>query len=257
MKKTYPLLVLIPNLFTISSIFCGFYAILHATSTDAPHRFTKAAVAIIFAVLFDMFDGRAARATRTESAFGVQMDSLADVISFGLAPAVLAYKWSLEGFGLTGLAAAFVFCVCGALRLARFNVLAAAHKTSKYFLGMPIPLAAGNISALVLLHSRAGIVEPGPRPLVLVLVLLLAALMISSIHYPAFKKTSPRQITFAVLLLAALALIAAFKTGFALMFSLVIFTVSLIGPVRELVVLFCRLHRPRPAIEKDRTESEE
>jgi len=119
---------------------------------------------------------------------------------------------------------------------------------------MPIPLAAGNISALVLLHARAGIVEPGPRPLVLVVVLVLSALMISGIHYPAFKKTSPRQTTATVILLAALSLIAAFKTGFALMFSLVIFTVSLIGPGREVVVFLRRLRRPHPAIEKDRIE---
>lgn len=257
MRSKYPFLVVIPSLFTISSIFCGFYAILHATAADTPDRFTKAAVAIIFAMLFDMLDGRAARATRTESAFGVQMDSLADVISFGLAPAVLVYKWSLEAFGLLGLAVSFLYCVCGALRLARFNVLAASRKTAKHFLGMPIPLAAANLSALVLLHARAGIVEAGPRPLVMAVVLLLAALMVSSIRYPALKNTTPLQNTLAVLLLAALLLIAVFKTGFAVMFSLVIITLSLIGPVREAALFVYRLRQGRAHSEEEKTEPTE
>src|SRR5271154_2210062 len=119
-------LFVLPNLFTVSSIFCGFYA-LALCAGDPPGRYYQAGLAILFAIFFDAFDGRVARLTKTQSEFGMQLDSLADVVSFGAAPALLLYKWTLQPLGFWGLFLAFLFTACGALRLARFNLLANRH----------------------------------------------------------------------------------------------------------------------------------
>src|SRR5262249_23636579 len=107
----------LPNAFTVSSIFCGFYAITECLDESTPIRLYRAAIAIFFGMFFDMFDGRVARLTRTQSDFGVQLDSLADVISFGAAPAVLLWRWALSSLGLLGLVVGFIYVACGALRL--------------------------------------------------------------------------------------------------------------------------------------------
>src|SRR5207302_8350515 len=108
-------------------------------------------VAIFFGNFFDAFDGRVARLTRTQSDFGVELDSLADVISFGVAPAILVYKWALAGLGIGGIVISSIYAACGAIRLARFNVLAHSESgTQRYFVGLPIPLAAGMLVAVVI-----------------------------------------------------------------------------------------------------------
>src|SRR6478609_4018569 len=140
-------LFLLPNLITLSSIFCGFDAIRLAARGGEDDIY-RAAVLLIFAMIFDMLDGRVARMTKTQSAFGVQIDSLADVVSFGVAPAILTYRWALSDLGTLGLMVSFVFLACGAIRLARFNVLAMGNekkpaKPGKYIVGLPIPGAAG------------------------------------------------------------------------------------------------------------------
>src|SRR5512137_1942227 len=122
--KLRDLMFVLPNLFTVSSIFCGFYAMTLCTGEASPSQLYQAALAIFFAMFFDGFDGRVARLTKTQSQFGMELDSLADVISFGAAPGLLVYRWALQGMGLAGLVASFAFAACGALRLARFNVLA-------------------------------------------------------------------------------------------------------------------------------------
>src|SRR6266536_4696863 len=139
----------LPNLFTCSSIFLGFYAMTLCAGDASPAQLNQAALSIFFAIFFDAFDGRVARMTKTQSDFGVELDSLADVISFGAAPALLVYKWALAPLGFLGLFVSFAFAACGALRLARFNVLAARGDkgSSSYFVGLPIPLAAGTIVA--------------------------------------------------------------------------------------------------------------
>jgi len=141
----------LPNLFTVSSIFCGVYSITLSAGEPTGDNFYRAAVAIFFGSFFDAFDGRVARLTRTQSEFGVELDSLADVITFGVAPAILVYKWALAGIGTPGIAICSVYAACGAIRLARFNVLAHAESgTQRYFVGLPIPLAAGMLVALVI-----------------------------------------------------------------------------------------------------------
>src|SRR5664279_6462513 len=137
LKKT---LFLLPNLVTLASVFCGFNAILIlAQVAPGADAIGRAAVLLLFAMLFDLLDGRVARMTKTQSAFGLQLDSLADIISFGVAPALLVYKWVLHREPIPGLLTAFMFVSCAAIRLARFNVLSSSStgaptKPGKYIL---------------------------------------------------------------------------------------------------------------------------
>src|SRR5512140_3670763 len=177
----------LPNLFTVSSIFLGFYALVLCAGDATPEQLYQAALAIFFAIFFDGFDGRVARMTRTQSEFGMQLDSLADVISFGAAPALLVYKWALAPMGFLGILIAGGYAICGALRLARFNVLAARGDkgSSRFFVGLPIPLAAGSITALVIAHYKefGAATDGATRAPVAVIVLLLSLLMVSTVRY--------------------------------------------------------------------------
>jgi CDP-diacylglycerol---serine O-phosphatidyltransferase len=181
----------LPNLFTCSSIFLGFYAMTLCAGDASPAQLNQAALAIFFAIFFDAFDGRVARMTKTQSDFGVQLDSLADVVSFGAAPALLAYKWALAPLGFLGFFLSFAFATCGALRLARFNVLAQRGEkgSSRFFVGLPIPLAAGTIVSLVIAHYRAygSVTEESTRLSIAAVVALLSFLMVSTIRYRTFK----------------------------------------------------------------------
>jgi CDP-diacylglycerol--serine O-phosphatidyltransferase len=118
------LMFVLPNLFTVSSIFCGVYSITVSAGETGGDGFYRAAIAIFFGNFFDAFDGRVARLTRTQSEFGVELDSLADVVTFGVAPAILVYKWALASLGTLGIVICAAYAACGAIRLARFNVLA-------------------------------------------------------------------------------------------------------------------------------------
>jgi len=181
----------LPNLFTVSSILLGFYALTLCAGDATPEELYRAALAIIFAMFFDAFDGRVARMTKTQSDFGVQLDSLADVISFGAAPALLVYKWALAPLGFFGLFVSFAFAACGALRLARFNVLAVRGDkgSSRFFVGLPIPLAAGAITALVIAHYKefGAATDAATRLPVAAVVIVLSFLMVSTIRYRTFK----------------------------------------------------------------------
>lgn len=194
----------LPNLFTVSSIFCGIYAIALATGASgetANVDFFRAAMAILFGMFFDGCDGRVARLTRTQSEFGVQLDSLADVITFGAAPAMLLYKWSLEPLGGAGIFVAGVYATCGALRLARFNVMASRETgPSSYFTGLPIPLAAGMVVAMVVASTRASEPVAVPPLPAAILTIVLSYLMVSNVRYHSFKKVHVDPRTMAVLL---------------------------------------------------------
>jgi len=186
-------LFVLPSIITLSSVFCGFDAIRVASSAQEPADFRRAAILIIFAMVFDGLDGRVARMTRTQSAIGIQLDSLADVVSFGVAPAILVYHWSLKQLDTLGLAVAFLYVAAGAIRLARFNVLAASAQedpelSGKYFLGLPIPAAAGVIVALVF-ASQSGKFDVGSYVWPMVAVTLgLAVLMVSKVRFRSFKR---------------------------------------------------------------------
>jgi len=222
-------LFLLPSLFTLSSIFCGFYAILLCLDHPSPDAFYRASLLIVFAMFFDMIDGRVARLTKTQSAFGVQIDSLADLVSFGVAPAVLVYRWSLSPLGVGGLLIAFAFVACGAIRLARFNVLAmseegAPKKPGKYILGLPIPGAAGVLVSLVVAnHAVTGALHRWPAA-VLSIVLTLSFFMISTIKFRSFKdlKWGWRTLTLCAIALGSSAAVAIrFHPSFALVSLLV------------------------------------
>lgn len=178
---------LLPNLITSASLFGGFYSIIASLDGD----FEKAAIAIFISAILDGLDGRIARLTGSTSKFGVEYDSLADLIAFGLAPGVLIFTWGLRPFGRYGWLAAFLYVVCGALRLARFNVQITTIE-SKRFNGLPIPAAAVLVAMTVLMFFHLGRGEEMVKHItVLGLVYLLAYLMISNVKYYSFKELHP------------------------------------------------------------------
>lgn len=192
LRKT---LFVLPSLITLSSVFCGFEAIRVASGATESKDFYRAALLIIFASFFDMLDGRVARMTKTQSAFGLQLDSLADVVSFGVAPAVLMYSWSLHHHGTLGSIIAFLYAAAGVVRLARFNVLSMSadgppKKPSKYFLGLPIPAAAGVLVSLIIANHGAQTRLESERYVwpVAGITVLLAVLMISNVRFRSFKQ---------------------------------------------------------------------
>ncbi len=196
---------ILPNLFTVSSIFCGFYAAVTAAGAHGDSAATdlyRACIAVLFAMVFDSVDGRVARLTRTQSEFGVQMDSLADAISFGVTPGLIAWHWGLQTFGTSGLVVCFVYCACGVIRLARFNVMAARSTgPSSYFIGLPTPAAAGLLVAVIIASLRAGQSLEGTETWAPVMMVLLGALMVSNIRFRTFKATRMTRRAFAIILL--------------------------------------------------------
>ena len=197
---------LLPSLFTLGNLFCGYACIVHAMRGAFEH----AAMFIGFAIVLDMLDGRVARMTGTASEFGVQFDSLADVVSFGLAPAVLAFQWGLSAFGQAGWAAGFIYVAAAAIRLARFNIQTTAPNLDKrYFVGMPSPPAAGVPASTVFAYPYG--LEDWHALLALPIVLVPAFLMVSTIRYRSFKtfdlrvRRSYRNLLVIALLMAAVA----------------------------------------------------
>ena len=209
MRRT---LFLLPNLITLSSVFCGFYAMVLASRAVTTDDFQRAALLIVFAMVFDILDGRVARMTKTQSAFGLQIDSLADVVSFGAAPALLLHHWTLDRLGVVGTAACFAFVACGAIRLARFNVLStdpggAPATPGKYIVGLPIPGAAAIVVALIVTdHAAGGALAEGQLPgVVLGTTLTAAALMVSNVRFRSFKelKLDLRTVSFVAFAMAS------------------------------------------------------
>jgi len=191
LKKT---LFLLPNMITMSSVFCGFDSIRVSATAQGEADYYRASLLLIYALFFDMLDGRVARLTKTQSAFGLQFDSLADAISFGVAPSLLVYKWSLHQCGLFGLISAFMFAGAGVVRLARFNVLSMGEggqptKPGKYILGLTVPGAAGFLISIVLANHAAqgGLAEQKYAYGFAILTIVLSLLMVSTIKFRSFK----------------------------------------------------------------------
>ena len=172
----------LPNLFTTASLFSGFYSII----ASMKGMYEIAAWTILIAIVFDGLDGRIARMTRTTSKFGAEYDSLADLIAFGVAPAILSYHWALMSFGKWGWLTAFLFVTCGALRLARFNVQVGVID-SKVFNGLAIPAGASVVATAVLLYFKLGGDGQFHHLSVLIGTVIVALLMVSSIKYYSFK----------------------------------------------------------------------
>ncbi|HJX34084.1 MAG TPA: CDP-diacylglycerol--serine O-phosphatidyltransferase [Desulfatiglandales bacterium] len=217
---------ILPNLFTSSSLFCGFFAII----SSIQGRYEAAAIAIVIAAIFDGLDGRIARFTKTSSLFGVEYDSLSDLVSFGVAPAILAFLWALKPFGRLGWLAAFMYVICGALRLARFNVEKSSEQTS-YFKGLPIPAAACFLASIVLYESSINGFSESRHIISIVIIYVLSFLMVSSIRYTSFKEFNIRnQKPFNVLVAIILVFIViAYKPNVLLFLIMLLYTLS--GPV--------------------------
>jgi len=190
----------LPNLFTLAALFGGFYAIVMAMNA----RFELAAIGVFCAMVLDSLDGRVARMTNTQSAFGEQMDSLSDMVSFGAAPALIAYEWALRGLGRWGWVAAFVYCACAALRLARFNVNTGVVD-KRYFQGLPSPAAAALVTGFIWLMTDFGVSGPSVAWIMFALALYAGLTMVSNVPFYSFNDLSlKRSVPFAVVILIVL-----------------------------------------------------
>jgi CDP-diacylglycerol--serine O-phosphatidyltransferase len=238
----------LPNLITTAGLFAGFYSVICSFRAD----FFTAAVAILVANVFDILDGRIARLTRTTSRFGIEYDSLSDLIAFGVAPGILVYRWALEPWGTWGWLAASLYVTCGALRLARFNVQYD-NVEKRHFIGLPIPAAAELIASIVLVYYRFGGEGETHKHAILLLVTYgVAGLMVSSIKYFSFKETELyRRQPFGVLI-AIIVLLKLFIAEPQIMLFATFLLFACSGPTRWLWVrgrrLRAQMHRrPRPA----------
>jgi CDP-diacylglycerol--serine O-phosphatidyltransferase len=197
---------LLPSLFTVANLFCGYACVVYALRGD----YETAAPFVGFAIVLDLLDGRIARLTGTDSEFGLQFDSLADVISFGMAPAILAFGWGLAPLGRLGWAAGFVYVTAAAMRLARFNIQSAAGADKRYFVGMPSPAAAGVVASTVFAYPY-GLSAYGSAVPALALMLVPGVLMVSTIRFRSFKTIdlqTRRPYTVLLLIAAGIMLIA-------------------------------------------------
>jgi CDP-diacylglycerol--serine O-phosphatidyltransferase len=192
------------NLFTGASLLCGLASIMVSAEAE-PYEsgaFFTAALLIMYAGIFDALDGKVARWTRTSSEFGVQMDSLVDVVSFGVAPGVLLYKWGLEAYGRAGFIVAFAFVLCGVFRLSRFNMRSMQEDASappkKYTEGLAITVAGGMVASLVLFHAETRATEVDNHVAVLLLTVLLSYLMISTVRFRTFREVRMTPVVRAV-----------------------------------------------------------
>ena len=193
---------LLPSLLTTGNLFCGFLAIILA----ADGRFTDAAISIFVAMLMDMLDGKVARLTKTTTQFGVEFDSIADVVSFGVAPAFMLYSFALSRLGRAAWLGAFLFVACGALRLARFNVYSGVSDR-RYFVGLPIPAAAGVVASVMLLLGNEEL-ERWQSAVVAVGTYVVSILMVTTFRYYSFKEVDfPRRRPASVLVLVVLAVL--------------------------------------------------
>jgi CDP-diacylglycerol--serine O-phosphatidyltransferase len=173
---------ILPSMFTVANLFCGYASIVYSTRGD----FDTAAVLIGVSMVVDTFDGFFARLTNSQSAFGAELDSLADVVSFGLAPAILAFTWGLWPLGRIGWAVGFIYLAAAAMRLARFNIQTSALSDKRYFVGTPSPAAAAVIASTVWLYPY-GLQDPRVSALALPMVLVPGFLMVSTIRFRSLK----------------------------------------------------------------------
>lgn len=220
---------LLPNLFTTAALFAGFYSIVAAMKG----HFDVAAIAIFIAMIADTLDGRVARMTNTQTAFGAEYDSLSDMVAFGVAPALMIYSWSLFNLGKLGWLAAFLYVAGTALRLARFNTQAH-DEDRRYFQGIPCPAAAGVIASSVWVAYNYGVDNVFIAIPIASISVLMAALMVSTIRYHSFKKIDLKgKIPFFILLIPIL-MIAAIAVAPPEVLFCVFFCYGLSGPLLTL-----------------------
>jgi len=250
-KRNKKGIYILPNLFTSCSLFGGFYAIIAAIQG----RYDAAAIAILISSIFDGLDGKIARYTNTTSQFGAEYDSLSDLVAFGVAPGLLAFTWSLQSFGRFGWLAVFLYVICGALRLARFNIQKN-NLESDHFKGLPIPGAAIFIATLVLFISSLDGLTENKHIIIISAIYLLSFLMVSTIDYLSFKelelfKRKPFNVLVATILLFT---VVAYKPAFMLFLFSTIYVIS--GPFLTLYHLTHRsTKRAHPMIDSSLEKS--
>lgn len=243
-RSTY----IVPNLFTTANLFSGFFGIVNSINGN----FQMAAVAVLVSCVFDILDGKVARFTGATSRFGVEYDSLADLVAFGVGPGILMYLWALKPFGRLGWLAAFVFVACGALRLARFNVQVDTVSKS-YFVGLPIPGAASMVATTVLFMHPWQVASSSVSSLPLLFTTyVLGFLMVSTVPYYSFKdlEVIKGKVLPTLFLVIVCVSIIAVKPGMMLFLLLLIYSLS--GPV---IYLLRRLKREE-ATPEEHTETE-
>jgi CDP-diacylglycerol---serine O-phosphatidyltransferase len=237
---------LLPNLFTTAALFSGFYAVLAAVNG----KFESAALAIFVAMILDGLDGRVARMTNTQTAFGAEYDSLSDMVAFGLAPALVMYVWALKGLGKFGWLAAFIYTAAAALRLARFNTqVGIADK--RYFQGLPSPAAAAIMAACVWGAVEYGVERTDVAWVVGILTAAVGLLMVSNFRYHSFKELDVRgKVPFFVLVIIMLAFaIILWEPPFILFLVFIGYAVS--GPVLTLIYLRQRREERKKGLSSD------
>lgn len=229
----------LPNLFTTAALFSGFFAIVQAMQGS----FEKAAVAIFIAMVLDGLDGRVARMTRTQSAFGAEYDSLSDMVSFGVAPALVMYEWALSGMGRLGWIAAFIYCACAALRLARFNTTLEVMD-KRYFQGLPSPAAAALVAGFVWVMMDFGVVGEEVRWIAAFVTVFAGVTMVTNFRFYSFKDINlKKSVPFIV--------VAAFVLAFVLISSYppgVLFGLFCIYSLSGYVLALVQLFRKKPAV---------
>lgn len=195
---------LLPNAFTLAALFSGFYAIVQAMN----HQFEVAAMAIFIAMVLDGLDGRVARLTHSQSAFGAEFDSLSDMVSFGVAPALVAYEWQLRSLGKFGWMVAFIYCASAALRLARFNTMLGVVD-KRWFVGLPSPAAAALVAGMVWICLAYGYGQlPGLSGIALAMTAFAGLSMVSNVRFWSFKEIHlRRQVPFFALMLLVLVIL--------------------------------------------------
>jgi len=224
-----------PNWFTSASLFCGMYAIILATGVEGEANFYRASLMILFAGVFDMLDGRVARMTGRGSEFGIQLDSLVDIISFGIAPSILLYAWGIHSLGTVGLVGAFVFALCGAFRLARFNCTADGTKHA-HSEGLTITMAGATVAAAVMAHASSGRTMVEHPWNVWMLSMILGLLMVSRVPYRSAQSLRLSRGRMMVLALACGVVLAiAVKYRFPTAFISVLGAYVLSGPLEAII----------------------
>lgn len=224
-------LYLIPNLFTTGNLFFGFYSIVNTVNGD----FEKAVWSLLIAMIMDILDGKVARLTKSTSDFGVEYDSLADLVSFGVAPSVFVLLWQLIAFGKMGLAVAFMLTASTAIRLARFNILANKGLT-KDFVGLPSPASCGLIASFYLFAETYLKNQTMVPYLVLILTFISSLLMVSGFKYKSFKSTGS-DVHFKVLIVSVLVIVAIISNPHLMLF-IMFFGYLLSAPITKLITLF-------------------
>ncbi len=227
-KGIYPL----PNLMTTAALFAGFYAVIAGIQGN----FELGAIAILVAMVLDGLDGRIARMTNSCSAFGAEYDSLSDMISFGLAPALLMFQWVLHDFGKLGWLIAFIYTVAAALRLARFNTqVGVADK--RYFQGLPSPAAAGVLAALIWMVEANQLENPALPVMALILTLVVGVMMVTNIRFSSFKELNLKDKVPFVTLLVVVLIFVVITLEPPIFLFIIFLTYTLSGPIVTLVTL--------------------